>query len=602
MVSYKRLGSFVLADEIATDPFGRIHLALSLSGNSFEQHWMVRTFSEEWLEAGLGYQLGRASAAGQGLGPGFTLERGRNPAIVSEDIPGHSLAQALAKARQERVPFGLDQALSILRELAEVILNLHQAGASHGVLTPHSPWLSYGGTVHLLDAPYAPILKSLLPRVPQASAAIAGYLPPVAAAPVTLLQRDLYSLGAILFEMLTFQPLPESGVAAALAVGRLRAAQDTAPFPPSIQRLLERLLLVGTPFNYASEFRQGLESVLFNDDHAPSTFNTAFFLHTLFRAECKAGALVREASRTADFTPLTNADARPLTALQKPDYRMRLRWGILGGLVTASLLAGGVYLFQSKKRESERYQNQVSLLQRELAESQAAMADIRSLELSSQQREAELNREQAEAKSAQEKVRFQQLIDEEKRRAAEIAHQKEIILRSQEEMKTRSRAIAQSAQATPATQIPTFAAPPASLPAPQAIPAPANVAPATASPAAPIPPVITSLTPADPEVEIPPQILRQARPTMPRLQDRATLNWLRINNKDIHVLARVQVDQTGRAVKVLIPDSQARFAEFELASRKAALNSTFAPAQREGKPVSGWLTLEYDFKKPWMYQ
>ena len=58
-----RLGSYLLADELTADPFGLIHRGVTIVGSTFDKHFMVRTFSEEAINAGLGEKAEEMSRA-----------------------------------------------------------------------------------------------------------------------------------------------------------------------------------------------------------------------------------------------------------------------------------------------------------------------------------------------------------------------------------------------------------------------------------------------------------------------------------------------------------------------------------------------------------
>ena len=65
MASYTRLGSFLLADALATPPWGRIHRAIAITGSAFERHLLLCAYSDELLAAGLaarGQEIQRVAA------------------------------------------------------------------------------------------------------------------------------------------------------------------------------------------------------------------------------------------------------------------------------------------------------------------------------------------------------------------------------------------------------------------------------------------------------------------------------------------------------------------------------------------------------------
>jgi len=46
--------------------------------------------------------------------------------------------------------------------------------------------------------------------------------------------------------------------------------------------------MVDTPFESGAAFTSELESILYDGDYSPTTFNMGFFMHTLFRDEKRA--------------------------------------------------------------------------------------------------------------------------------------------------------------------------------------------------------------------------------------------------------------------------------------------------------------------------
>ena len=112
MATYTRIGSYLLAGQLAKDPFGSIHRAVVTTGAAFERHMLVRTFSEELVQAGIGTRLAEVARHAQALGgsraygQGYRTEAGKSPVVACEFVQGRSLAQLIEKARAEQVPFG----------------------------------------------------------------------------------------------------------------------------------------------------------------------------------------------------------------------------------------------------------------------------------------------------------------------------------------------------------------------------------------------------------------------------------------------------------------------------------------------------------------
>ena len=88
MGTYSRLGSYLLASELTSDPFGAIHRAVVITGNGFDRHVLVRTFSEELFQAGLDTRLAEAGrvvpllGGARIFGLGYQIEDGKTPHLA----------------------------------------------------------------------------------------------------------------------------------------------------------------------------------------------------------------------------------------------------------------------------------------------------------------------------------------------------------------------------------------------------------------------------------------------------------------------------------------------------------------------------------------
>ena len=140
----------------------------------------------------------------------------------------------------------MDHALTVIQGVAQGIVQMQAKGVSHGVLSPHSVWVSFEGATQLVDAPFASLVKSMLAKAPSAMQKLAPYLQ---GTDKDALQQDLFALGAVLYELLTFECLPVGGnLQAVLDRATLKAAQEDVPLPAEIRALLGRLLLGRQPF------------------------------------------------------------------------------------------------------------------------------------------------------------------------------------------------------------------------------------------------------------------------------------------------------------------------------------------------------------------
>ena len=631
MATYSRMGAYLLASELSTDPLGKLHRGVAIVGNSFDRHVLVRTFSDEMLHAGLGAKLPDAArvlpqlSGSKAFGTGYRVEGGSTTYVACDYLPGRSLAQMIDKARHEQIPFGVDHALSVLQGLAQAIVHLHSKGLAHGSLSPHSVWVSFEGATQILDAPFSGILKSILGKTPFYKASLESYSKDAGANPLV---QDLYALGAILFELLTFEKLPlGANPAASIAEATLKAAQEDAPVPKEIQNLLQRLLLVGTPYESVNDFNAELDRVLYDGDYSPTTFNMAFFMHTLFREENDRDVQAMKSDQAEDFAAYASAveAAKVRPVAMAPVAKEGEVVAQVSTLVKVGVLVGGIVLAMggflvwknmSSNKQLAEMQTQLAALQQEQALAQQKAADLQNQESAVQKQKELLTKQAGEAKTTAEKEQAKKKIEELNVQAADISRQRMEEERKLSESKARTQQLAAAAAAkiqapapAPAAPAPSTAAaqnpaaaqnrpvePPKPAPAPAAAPAPAVAQTAAPTPSAPA--QAPTPAPAAPQareaLETPVQVLERSTPSYPN-RARNNMNPTRLSDQSVKV--RVFVDPSGKPQKVTILEGPGGPWGYEDAAQEAALKSTFSPATRDGRPVGGFIMMTFTFKK-----
>jgi len=165
------------------------------------------------------------------------------PYIVSRYMAGGSVEEQLANAEGHRLP--IDQALRTAEQVSLALDHAHKNGIIHRDLKPGNVWLTAEGTAMLGDFGLAMALDRSRMTAHGMMVGTVAYMPPEQAlgrAPDA--RSDLYSLGAMLYEMVTGRP-PFLGDD---AVGVISQHINTAPIDPSwhnpeVRGALEDLIL-----------------------------------------------------------------------------------------------------------------------------------------------------------------------------------------------------------------------------------------------------------------------------------------------------------------------------------------------------------------------
>ena len=594
MGTYTRFGSYLLASELASDPFGSVHRAVVITGNAFDRHVLVRTFSEELFQAGMNTRLAEAGrvvpllGGARIFGMGYRIEGGKSPNVAWDHVPGRSLAQLIEKARQEQIPFGVDHALTVIQGVAQGIVQMHAKGVSHGVLSPHSIWVSFEGATQVVDAPYAALVRSMLAKAPLAKQKLAAYQQgPEGDA----LQQDLFALGAVLFELLTFEALPlGADLQAVLDQATLKAAQEEAPIPAEIRAFLGRLLLNRQPFATVEAFNAELERVLYDGEYSPTTFNMAFFMHTLFREENDRDTMAMKAEQNDNYLAYTAAGESLRSGAvavgqggEQPQAQGASKNStlLIGGGLAAVVILGLGYILFGRNKVDPALQKQLAELQTLKVQFEQQKAELDAKAKAEGEKTVQLQKQLSESKTVEDKARIQKQLDDALARKLETERQQKLA----EQRLADQRLVEQKlAEQTKAAEV---KAPPPP-PQPEA-PKPQPMAEAARPAAAPAP----SPQPASSGLTEPARVVNQVAPISPLRA--AQMRW-DVGN-DHYVRLKVFVGEQGQPLKVSLIEGVPGAYGFDEAAIDAANKSTFAPATKDGKPVRGW-TPEISYKFP----
>jgi tetratricopeptide (TPR) repeat protein len=170
-------------------------------------------------------------------------DEGGQPFLVSELMGGGDVEGLIEKASEHRPP--LADALRIADQVCQALEYAHEHGIIHRDLKPGNVWLTRDGTAKLGDFGLAMAIDRTRLSMAGMIVGTVGYMPPEQALGRTPDARaDLYSLGAMLYELVTGRPpfVADDPVA---VISQHINTQPVAPswHNPAIPQPLEALIL-----------------------------------------------------------------------------------------------------------------------------------------------------------------------------------------------------------------------------------------------------------------------------------------------------------------------------------------------------------------------
>jgi TonB family protein len=332
----EKFGKFVLLEEVETSGLGTEYRAAKLAPTGLEKIVTVLRVrpnlsgSAETVKS----LMDQVKFAAQLQNPNIVKLFGIGKVDASfyishEFIEGKSLQAVFNRGKQEGFPFSVDHALLIVSKVCSALEYAHarktEGGVRyfHGMITPANVIVSYEGEVRTRGFGYWPA------RVREAGGLTEEemlYLAPEqAAGGVGDTRSDLFSVGALLFQMLTgeafFQIGREIDIAKRVADAKLlNPTTDDDALPKPIRDILKKSLTQdpATRFAEVQEMRKGVDTLLFSGDFTPTTFNLAFFMHSLFRDDIDRETKLLKEERESPYTEYLTDDVKNAPATLPP--------------------------------------------------------------------------------------------------------------------------------------------------------------------------------------------------------------------------------------------------------------------------------------------
>lgn len=669
MNTREEFGKYLLLKKLSDDPLGETFRAGRVGQRGLEQVVLLRVLNGQGLD---GEKLWSALSARRevqsalkspNIGNGVDAGRVRGVPYVAYDyVSGKDLATLSAQAQREGSPFPTDHALLIgdrigLALTAAYETRLGGERVHHGMVVPHLVMISNEGETRVLGFEAGPALGAQAPALPPE---ILRYLAPevrTGAAPGK--SSDVFSLGAILYELLTAKPLPAAPAGEYTALlTQARLAGEGTPLPPAVTALLTKSLAAPDErLPDPASWHKALSRILSEGGYNATTFNLAFFMHNLFREEIEqeskeieqektlevpAGRGVTLAPTGAETVKLPREEMRkaaaapaPGAAAQAPDdtSAVKARYGMEEeaeagskkalwiGLAAAVLLAAvgaGVWfgLIAPRRAAEAEAQEQLAEAQAPVLEPEPAeppepagptpeeiqaqidaMFDERTKAMEASFK-AEADKRIADLQRQLEQA--QEAAEERNRRLEEAREEAEAakVAAAEEEEEPEPAAATKAPKTDPTAAKTQLASNPAGEPAGGSEVTPAMPAPQPVE-TAPAPQPPPEPEPAAPQVKRGELVNPGPGVVAPRLVRRASPSFppaaARLN-REATVDVRVLVDETGKVIEAEVEGRRAGLG-FDEEALQAARASSFEPATKFEVPVKMWSTMRFVFKK-----
>ena len=630
--TYTAFGDYLLLKQRSQDGLGTLWRAGEMERTGFKRIVWLRRFDQTGLDrAALESEFAVAAPLAETFkatnvvrAAKFGSEDGV-PYAAFDFVPGQPLDQLLERVTSDQFPIAIDNALLIAEKIsaalaAALAFEVRGEPLVHGFLVPHLILIGNDGEAMVSSFGLARGFLSNLDRV--AVQQLAGpYLAPETLTTYSASRRaDVYSLGAILYQLLCGKPLPAevSDRAAALAAPQL--ALDEGPVPDDVLAVLRKALADRPEDRYSSavDFKRDLEKLLYGGAYSPTTFNLALFMDRLYRQEIEEEDRDIQREKTIDvaeyYRPPKGADV----ATASTPAPSGSRTGLVVALgAVAVLLAVVAYLvfFRPSGQQPEEVANLIQTeVARQLAEREAQLsADLERERQETEKLRQQLAQEQksgsAVKTSPDEQRRQEDLRKQIAAREADNQRREEELRKVQQQREQAQRdAAAKKAETAQPTEPPVIPTLTVASGAPDAVPTQASQAEAQAT-AAPVvvqptaaptqAPLAAAMPPAGlgtsvregdmvdfTQVDTAPEVLVDAKPTFGRAAAIAKARGV--------VILSALVNHRGvvEDVKVLRAFPTGKVGVDE-ACVEAARKYRFKPATKGGVSVKTWTTLTF---------
>ena len=308
----ERFGQYTLLEKIAAGGMAEVWKARMRGVEGFQKTVAIKKILPHMTDNSefVGMFIDEAKLAAQLSHPNivhiYDLGKiGRDYYIAMEYVDGKDLRSLMNAGRRKGVRLPLGLALFIAARLASALDYAHrkrdfedrEMGLVHRDVSPQNVLLSLEGDVKLCDFGIA---KAVSKAGQTQMGALKGKLqymsPEQAWGRAVDARSDLFSLGAVLYEMLTGDRLftgdTEISVLESVRQGQIRSTRQTDPsIPVEVDEIVARALAYDPQNRFASagEMKQRIEAVLHAQGMSPDPTDLATWVHKVLEEEPASG-------------------------------------------------------------------------------------------------------------------------------------------------------------------------------------------------------------------------------------------------------------------------------------------------------------------------
>lgn len=318
MSKHEKLGNYLLFEKHDEDKVSRNFLAGQIINHKIQKFHQIKKYdssvaSSPEFVTGLiqSQELLKQLANPTLLIPTEVVHEKSQLGSVLDDLEGQNLKAILERCARDGYPFSADHALLIGSRICAALEFLHTKKVDnrrliHGYVSPENVYVTYDGEVKLLYLDLAHHLMKIPAGRDKLLQFYSEYLAPELAGKHEMERSaDTYSAGVLMFRLLSGESYRAEGQEASPArleqITMTNQSGDRLPVPDEVKAILTKALNQDPAQRYGNiaDMRKAIDQYLFAGDFAPTTFNLAFFMNSLFR-----GAVEEEEKKRAEWKKL----------------------------------------------------------------------------------------------------------------------------------------------------------------------------------------------------------------------------------------------------------------------------------------------------------